>query len=66
VGEFLEIGSECLVAQKALDECSRAGVLLLEEGVLGVQGVGFLDLDGDFAFELDDVFWEMLVEIKRW
>jgi hypothetical protein len=36
VREFLEVGGESLVAKETLDECARAGVLLLEEGVLGV------------------------------
>jgi hypothetical protein len=63
VGEFLEEGGESLVAQKALDEGARTSVFFLEERVLGVQGVGFLDLDGDVTLELHNVFWKMLVGI---
>jgi hypothetical protein len=44
------------VAEQALDEGTRTGVLLPEEAVLSAEIVGFLDLDGNFALELADVF----------
>jgi hypothetical protein len=45
-----------LVAEQALNEGARARILLPEQDVLAAEVVGFLDLDGDFALELANVF----------
>ena len=52
------------MAEQALNEGTGPGVLLAEKTVLGAEVVCLLDLDGDFAFELADVFWLLLVMIN--
>jgi hypothetical protein len=44
------------VAEQALNEGAGAGVLFSEQAVLGAEVVGFLDLDGNFALELANIF----------
>lgn len=64
-GELIEEGGESLVTEQALDEGARAGILLAEEAVLGAEVVGLLDLDGNFALELADVFYALLVKVEE-
>ena len=52
---------ECRVAKEGLDEATVALVFLKNAGVLAAQVVGVLGLEGDLAFELANVFCELLV-----
>lgn len=54
--ELLEEGREGAVAQEALDEDPGAGVLLHERVVLRAELVALVDLAGNLALELADVF----------
>lgn len=53
--------SECWVAKEGLDQATVALVLLKNAGVLAAQVVGVLGLEGDLAFELTNVFCDLLV-----
>lgn len=48
------------VAEKSLDQATVAFILLSECYVLAAEVVLLLCLDGDFAFELTDVFCEIV------
>jgi len=52
---------ECRVAEEGLDEATVTLVFLKNAGVLAAQVVGVLGLEGNFAFELANVFCELLV-----
>jgi hypothetical protein len=59
--DVVKEGCECLVAKESLNEATVALVFLKNAGVLAAQVVGILGLEGDFAFELANVFCELLV-----
>jgi hypothetical protein len=59
--DVVKEGCECLVAKESLNEATVALVFLKNAGVLAAQVVGILGLEGNFAFELANVFCEMLV-----
>jgi hypothetical protein len=52
---------ECRVAKEGLDEATVALVFLKNAGVLAAEVVGVLGLEGNLAFELANVFCELLV-----
>lgn len=53
--------SECWVAKEGLDQATVALILLKNAGVFAAQVVGVLGLEGDLAFELTNVFCDLLV-----
>ena len=55
LAELVEEARECLGGQEHSCQVGEAGILLNELTVLDAEIVCFLDLDGDFAFELTDV-----------
>jgi hypothetical protein len=59
--DIVKEGCECLVAKESLNEATVALVFLKNAGVLAAQVVGILGLEGNFAFELANVFCELLV-----
>jgi hypothetical protein len=59
--DVVKEGCECLVAKESLNEATVALVFLKNAGVLAAQVVGILGLEGNFAFELANVFCELLV-----
>lgn len=63
LAEVIDERSERRVTKEGLNECAVASVLLGESSVLGLEVGSLLSLDGDFAFELADVFWNY---VSRW
>lgn len=57
LADVIDERSEGWVAQQSLDESAVAIILSHESGILAAEVGGFLCFDGDFAFELADVFW---------
>ena len=45
------------MSKKSLNESTVALILLGESLVLGLETGSFLNFDGNFAFELANVFW---------
>lgn len=54
--DVIDEWSECRVAKEGLDQATVTLVFLENAGVLAAQVVGVLGLEGNFAFELADVF----------
>jgi len=52
---------ECRVAKEGLDQATVTLVFLKNAGILAAQVVGILGLEGNFAFELANVFCDLLV-----
>ena len=52
---------ECRVAKKGLDKATVTLVFLKDTGVLATQVVGVLCLEGNLAFELANVFCDLLI-----
>jgi hypothetical protein len=58
--DVIDEWSECRVAKEGLDKATIALVFLENAGVFAAQVVGVLSLEGNLAFELANVFCELL------
>jgi hypothetical protein len=60
MAKFFEEGVEGWMSKELLCQGSEAGVLLHKKVVLPLEFVGFVGPDVEFAFELSNVFYNMI------